>query len=400
MKHYFHNPSLEHMGELGDGRNLTLAIEFYEFEQDTAVAFVKDNLNFLSEKVHSGMISLWKCEGRTISDRKLSEKIITAITEGMGAEVSFEGYLPTQEYSTSSSIMKYRGQLRRIMRPAREGLPDLSIDFEDYWASLFKDNMFPKTTYDEKKISECVWTLFREKGKYLTSARYGPDTSGFLGLSPYRSHPSSFYGSMKLSVSSFGVGRYVDEIAELFVEHLTMLSEKYVQLNGRVMLQPPSISPGASPYMDYFGSHLNSDGSNIEVNQSPVEWYRTYYLPAIEWANIISPRVNKRISFLDTDIGSSTGVLCKKYKNGSILLKNKNVISNYCIEDALKLKEMVREVLYPGSTDFSIKQMLRKDLNSFQLSSFPRHNWAIVPILRDEICIIGSRLVFRSKRVI
>jgi hypothetical protein len=162
------------------------------------------------------------------------------------------------------------------------------------------------------------------------------------------------------------------------------------------MLQPVTTAKGGSPYMDYFGAYRNSDGSHIDVGYTPNEWYYSYYLCGVEWANVISPLARKHIPQLISEAAITKTVAVEEVNSGAILLKSQNEITQFDIDDSTVLKQLVQDALYPGGSEFSVKKML--DLNSIKqnCAALPRHNWAIVPVLEEEIEIVGSKIILRS----
>jgi len=169
----------------------------------------------------------------------------------------------------------------------------------------------------------------------------------------------------------------------------------YHRLNAQVMLQPISAPVGTHPYMAYFGSNRNSDGSHIDTGQTPEEWYSTYYLQGVEWANIVSPRAKDHILHSLQGAVNSEIIQYRELSGGGILLKSAKPILACDVADAIELKKIVEDALYPGGRAKSVKQLLSA-IDNHHISYLPRNDWAIVPIYPEEIEFVGENLVFRS----
>ena len=168
------------------------------------------------------------------------------------------------------------------------------------------------------------------------------------------------------------------------------------------MLQPfYATVKGNSPYMRYFGSHLRKDGSHEQAECAPHEWYSTYYLNGIEWANIISPLAQGHFPtewFNEANI--SNGIQIQKLQNGCILAKMSSSIEEYDITDSIVMKRTLLPALFPGGSYIPLKALFKPIVNNSFMVNFPRSDWAIVPVLDDEVYVVGTDLVFQSNKLI
>lgn len=180
-----------------------------------------------------------------------------------------------------------------------------------------------------------------------------------------------------------------------FGEYAKQIAEEYVNMNARVRLQPIG-----NTHMRYFGGDGKTDGSHTASNCMEQEWYSTYYLPEVEWLNIISPLARTHLPELDQNTPTSEAVLIEELQGGGLLVKSQKAVAQYGINDALELKRLLYSALYPGSSYKSLRDLFQeRDLykqqpTNFWFTSYPRSDWAIVPMFEEEIKIVSTYLVF------
>ena len=148
--------------------------------------------------------------------------------------------------------------------------------------------------------------------------------------------------------------------------------------------------------MRYFGHGTEHDGSHEDVGFLPKEWYPTYYLPGVEWFNILSPLVQRHIPEVNTGSVAKQDAHIEKLSGGGLLITSPQSIDAYDIPDARKLKRIVYSALNPGGAYYSIRRKLLVDDDEWMFEGLPRHDWAIVPVFEEEVSIVGTDLVIRS----
>lgn len=384
------NTTWNRLDTIVDCRALTLAFEFYELNSENVSSLKEDVLDWIHNSILPEMKSAWALNGRTAgSIQQVKRNIQEAIGDKTGMNASFEAYLSNKEIVSPAVIRRYRKRLVRMVFPCGQPEPTVSRDFPHYWNSLFPFEM-DAIRKENAQIKKQILSLFKEKGRIYTTACFSPDADGAFWMHPYQNLPDRFYGSFYLNINAFCLGTKLDEAAELFLKQLEKLGTQYPQMNGRVMLQPPTATPGRSPYMNYFGMHRNSDGSHHDANQTPEEWYTTYYLCGVEWANLISPRTQQHFPSVADMAFERQTVACRMLEGGGLMLKSRKGIQTFEAEDASCMKQMVQDGLYPGGREFVLREYMH-------YGTLPRHNWAIVPVEEDEVTVLGTTLVFRSR---
>lgn len=380
-----------YLGESIDCRHLQLVCEFYELSKDEAISLVQETTQWLQNIFRTEYIAVWRCNGHQASEKKVLEKGQTVLSSGMTFNWSVEAFVCSEVIYNSLSLKKYTSYMQRYVSSAMVPL-GISKDFGVYWESLF-----PNGRCDNSELHRQIVRLFQEGNRCCNSIHGFPDAQGSLWVTPHSHNQDLFYGSFSVSISKFCLGDWLRQTATQFSDFLQCLNNTYCHLNGRVMLQPLSLPPGNSPYMNYFGQHCLDDGSYQIANQSQGEWNRTYYLRGVEWMNVISPRARIHLPTLIADSEKKDGVYCRELNNGSILLKSKKPVDLYDVGDARVLKKLVASGLYPGGSQFLLRRLFPVDLSKKTLLEYPRCDWSVVPVFENEICLVGSILVFRSE---
>ena len=115
----------------------------------------------------------------------------------------------------------------------------------------------------------------------------------------------------------------------------------------------------------------------------------------MEWANVISPLAAEHVPDLLTEAAPVDQVEAKALNGGGLLIQSQKDIRNFDIPDLLPIKKLVHPALYPGRMAFSIRDFFKQNMSSdFFLGSWPRSDWANIPMLDDEIDIVSTYLVF------
>ena len=173
-------------------------------------------------------------------------------------------------------------------------------------------------------------------------------------------------------------------MAEAWKKALINFAQKYGDLDGRVMLQPRVLAY-SSPHMVYF-----DDGRKIPYG----------YLPGVEWANILSPKAQELLSWEGQDRPTEDAIECTPLPGGGLLFASRRNILEYDVDDALLLKSWIKEALCPGpGIGFPLSIIMRPARQQGEIMRMPRKDWAIVPVLEEEIEIWGSQLRFISQTI-
>lgn len=428
MARFADNSTILNYGEIIDCRCLTLAIEFFELAQDDVCSLSEDAVKWLQEFLGEDFVTQWRINRRATAARSFPEVLHSKFSNGNRLQFHIEGYLKSplvynlrsyrqishylnipglpgiRENPTLALPPEYLHASKEKQRNRETDWQNVSGEYSDYfiwngdpgesgfhsadyltfWKELFEDR-----PCNGDEICRRIFKLFGERGRYYQNTYLGVDMYASFWAFPYRNIRELYRGSFAFHLSSHCAGKYKDEVARLLIAFSEEISKKYGNVNARVMLQP--VYDGNSPYMHYFGSNRLGDGSYRETNQLPDEWYESYYMRGVEWCNILSSRIMTHLPDLERDSSTVKNVQLKNLGNGSYMLRAAVGIDSYDVNEALDLKRLVADALYPGGTSCSLSRLFPKDGIRPKLL---RKDWAIVPLFENEIEVIAKDLVF------
>lgn len=87
---------------------------------------------------------------------------------------------------------------------------------------------------------------------------------------------------------------------------------------------------------------------------------------------------------------------CKAFLAAAPLVKSNKSVEKFDVDDSLNLKRLLYPALFPGGCSFSLRRLFEKDVVNAFMASFPRSDWANVPVFDEEISIVGTDLVISS----
>lgn len=375
---------LSHRGQLADCRNLSIVAEFYDFSYQQVKNLIGDISDSVNSLQNGLFVTSWTVDGR--KKLKFSSHNIELLSEEKGRTVYFDSLLKSEEVYNQSTLKKAMKELELSYHTT--GLyPYVSADYPLYLSESIQD----KGEFSDV-LQNLIQGIFTEPNKKHLNVGFRADMAGFFSATPCENIPNLFYGYFHIDISAVCVENCIQECAKLFLDTLTQLSQKYRNMNGRVMLQPIAPIQGKSPYMRYFGEIDFCDGSHEQMQYAEQEWYPGYYLCGVEWANLIGPRA--QVHFKNTGIPTSTnGIHSEQISGGGILVRSDRNIDEYDVSDAIKLKKLLYPCLYRGGSRRSLKHLFDQQPTRYiKCSNLPRSDWAIVPVLEREIRIVGREL--------
>ncbi|MBQ8814996.1 MAG: hypothetical protein IJZ85_10945 [Lachnospiraceae bacterium] len=379
----------EQVGNVIDGRELTLAIEFYRLSQTQVKAFCEDALCWLEELTDNGFVrKRFDSSNKSTTQQKALMELQRRIHAGLYWSYGMEGFVYSPVVYNIKSMNQYRRRAVEILHEKK--LDWTSVDYVAYW-----DELFPEGRPDDDQIKQNIVRLFNEEKRKAMTGFGMPDVHASISICSYESNPGLYWGYFRVRFSAYSLNRYVNEVARRFVEFGLHMSETYINVNARVQLQPPVIGYSCS-HMRYFGTDGRVDQSHVKEKCMAAEWYPTYYLPGVEWMNIISPLVRKHIPDVNGQNAHSKDVTISELNGGGLLIGSTKEIDQYQIVDARMLKHLLYPALYPGSSYITLSKLFRpkEQRGKLHLMTFPRNNWAIVPMFEEEIKIVSTYLVF------
>ena len=381
-----------------DCRRLTLSVSFYHLHKEQVIEMAKMITQWTNDFTDNQFIFHCFCNTCAVKTKSLFPKMVDMLCKDKSLHMNYDAYIISSVINSISSMRRFQRTLATIHPVYSYGWDvepaawNVSIDYPTYF-----DERFPMERPSADIILNLVDQTFHEEGRiYRTLHKWADMTGGFCA-EPYNSNSELFYGSAYISFSAFCLASFINETAELLAEFANFLSSCFVNLNAHVSLQPAetTVESHRTPYMKYFGTNLKMDGSHKENMCTVQEWYPTYYLCAIEWFNILSPLTSSHpVGILPKS--PSNDVSVKKMTCGSIVVKSQKKIMDYGVADALEIKTILQSALYPGSSSITLRGMFPWQNTPRIYDWCPRNNWAIVPVEKHEIKIIGTDLVYIS----
>lgn len=371
-------------GDAIDCRCLILATEFYQLSQKESLEIADEITKWAEDLLGKAFVTKTLAGGKWVGKDKRLWGLMDALTAQKGWSYGFEGMAISPVVHSIKTYNSYFQNIRRGKYRSERIYPGVSVDYREFWNDLFAE--IP----DNTTIKQNILRIFRETGKSLVSIYDLPDVQATLGFTPYQRMPNSYYGTFSIHISSFCLAGSLADMSDSFVSFAKQLSEKYVKLNARVMLQP-NIGPLCNPYMYLFTSLQQTDGSHVAHNCAKNEWYSTYYIPGVEWFNIISPLAQMHLS---EPISAPSSIAAKRLSGGGLAVCSAKEIIDYDIPDALQIKELIYPTLYPGMRSISFRTLFQDEIPKSTMSVFPRSDWAIIPVLDNEIDVAYRNVVF------
>jgi hypothetical protein len=368
-----------HLGDFIDCRYLTLSLEFYELEQSHTQLLVFDMLDWINLLLSDRFIASWKINNRGVSTKSLPSQARKVLQETSINLLQLNAFWKSEKINTKQQLDQWHRFIQRESCLMGWPQPGWSADFADYW----NDHILPYAK-DKAALRMALKQLFLEKDRHLVGVCYTPDIDCAIFLDSQNDAHRLRHGRILLSVSAFALGDSLSETAEKWKDIMITFAQKYKNLDGRVMLQPRALAY-SSPYMTYF-----DDGQK----------YSQGYLPGVEWANVLSPRAQELLPWSEKRGPCEEAIQCRPLSGGGLLLASNKPVMEYDIDDALLLKSIVKDALYPGpGLSYPLPVILRPAYPTQANIRFPRKDWAIVPIFEEEIEIIGSQLCFSSNSI-
>lgn len=385
MNNTYHSTAM-FCGTAIDSRCLTLAFEFYMLTKTQWEELAAEMILWLQKLLPRDQFISRETNPRTI-EKELNKLRSTEVWY----MYSLEAFASSPRvYNIKSLSQHKRNYLRGVYEDVTDPLRDRVKDHLQFW-----DELFPNGREENAQVVSKILQIFNTEGKIPIKNFYLPDVQAFFVAKPYKEDNLHYYGDFFLDFSAFCLGDNLQSMADDFADFAQRISETYVNLNARIMLQPKARNDnGHSPYWDYFGRDGCVDDSHLDTNCTEKEWYRTYYLPGVEWMNIVSPLAASHLSMLNSQDSGANGVVVKPLSGGGVLIGADICIGAYCVSDARRLKKLLYPALYPGRNHVPLSWLFAKDEIGESMERLPRDDWAIVPVFDDEIKIASTYLVY------
>ena len=376
-----------------DCRRLQLSVKYHLLNAAQVSQMCNETMRFLYDAFSSNAIFDWMYGSKKVNSQKALDLLCEPFAPNTEIRVGFSGYMPSDVIYNLTTLRKHERTITRVEPLYAYGWDAgflESIDFPEYF-----DSCFAQGNLDNEEILDKIFNIFCQTNRRYTSFHVFADLGGSFCANPYKTRPGYYFGTASFWISAFCAEKAVDSLAEWFSLFAQRLSEKYININAHIRLQPQRTYE--NPYMRYFGDNVVIDGTHSENGCSPREWYPYYYLCGVEWLNILSPLTRGLLLSDPAEDQTRTQYIWRNLKGGGLLIKSAWPISSYDRVAALEIKNIILDTLYPGKTAIPMKGLFPKSGGRRIYSWCPRSDWEVVPIERDEIGIIGTDLVYISK---
>lgn len=379
-----------------DCRRLALSLRFYMLSTVQVFELCNELMRFAYNLTNNAALFKWYIAGKHISQSRIWAELEKPISQNEEVSVDFESYILSKAVYNGTTLRKHQNYIQRAHPYYQFGwvcdplIGLSSIDYPSYFNRLFPDGR-PENGALIERISD----IFYEADRRWLSFHNCDDYNGHFSAKPYQHMADTYYGEASISFSAFCVSSILDEMAETFARFAQKLSEYYTNINLHVGLQTGVLN--RDPYMRYFGNHAIFDGSHQNNHCLEQEWYSTYYLCSVQWLNIVSPLTQNHIrNRLEPETNRNADLVdVMILPKGGIAVKAKGKVSDYDIHAAFALKAILRDSLWPGGSSLPLRGLFPKNGEWRVYAWCPRDDWAIVPIEKEEIHIIGTELVYR-----
>ena len=374
-----------------DCRRLTLSLRYFHLRKEQVIDLAEWITQWVRSFAEGQFVFDCYCNQSYTKEKNLFSQIVDDLNKDNRVSVGYCAYNVSPAVYNKTSMRAFQRKLKGIHPVYSFGWDvetsystDESIDYPRYF-----NERFPLQRPEKEQLIDLVHQVFQEEGKVYRTLHVWSDFNGGFQAEPYRSDPDLFGGSAYISFGSFCLGDSIQETAELLAEFATEIASMFVHVNAQVALQPAERAGTGyrNPYMKYFGSYVKPDGVEAESGYSFEEWYPTYYICGIEWFNLLSPLTAHRLPEVNS-------AYTRKTPWGGIIIQSPKKITEYDVSDAMRLKRILKPVIYPGISYITMRGMFPWQNTRRIYSWCPRFNWAIVPVEKHEIEIIGSNLVF------
>ena len=381
------NSTAMHLDHSIDARCLALSVEFYQLKKEEIIELSCSTLQWVTALMDDAFVVRYQAEHIKGTASRIKDSWTQATIEGRGCSWSAEAFAACERIYNITSMARHMTSVLRGYHPISL---EVSADFSEYWNDLLP------LGNDRISIIPGILKLFHQTGKKHIAAYLLPDVQMLFTGKPYARDIQQYYGSFKIYCNRFCLGSHLDSFAKSFCDFATALSEEYINMNARVQLQP--LHPGwRSPYMHYFGNYGMVDDSHLDMGYLASEWYPTYYVHGVEWFNILSPLAQTHLPNNSEFLNNAENTYFQKMPHGGSIIASTKMIEAYDVNDAVALKKQIYSALYPGRSSISLKTLFQDDPMKFRFATLPRCDWAIVPLLDNEVTVIGNDLVFSHR---
>lgn len=331
-----------------DNRHLFLHIDFHMSKKDTVA---------LTEKVTEDLIYPLKDEyifdiDADVKSGVTPEKGMSLFRQELISQGS--GSLCMEIYKKSSKLKSLSAVNRFMNRWYQNEYFNVAKEYERIHSELSRriENAVEAGTLEEEIINH---------GNDVSDGEPGFSDMAFLIMADEsEAVPGETCGFIDFEVSLYSLGGNLDTAADYFAEKLKdfcMISENMGGYVSRGVYH--SSEKGEFFYYRPDGVVRDDDGTMFSSD----EWFARNYVSGVEWFNLFSAAVSKKVKDFD-GLKKAETVYCDCLKDGRIIAGINKKLSEYRAADWAPVYNSVRDCLTPGYLDDEAAEtlLLERDL--------------------------------------
>ena len=360
-------PTSDVFGKIIDRRRLYLSGNFFNLTTKQMTDLAKEFYSFVSDSFGDTCVFDWK-----YNEKPLRNLDSISIENNLGyVSLLFEGDRKSTAIYNKTTLRKYT---RRIQYdPVLYRINSSSFYSADY--PEYRRAVIDPAGNSPALLRDALYQVFSEEGRIDLGLYLGHDLSG-LFYCDYKAHEEeNVCGSMYLRFSCYFLDEELDETANLLLSFSKQLSLNYNKIN---------ITIGIGSGNEFKAYYPSLKGISKQDDQYDMLWENAniLYLQNVGWANIISPRIAKRILPFSDALITTDATECIM-ENGALCVLVPERIHDLSLSSLKAVKRRLYPVLFPGEGSFPI------DYPYF------RSCWEMIPVLDQEIEVFTHKVYFR-----
>ncbi len=376
-------PTADYFKVVIDCRRLTISGDFYNLNRDQVLQLFEDIYSFVALHFDKECILTWgyTCNGKT-KRFKIPEDLRFTIPEKQNLfSIDFYGDVRSKRVYNKTSLRKYDYDLHY-------GNVYSTVGLASYGYPQYAEKELDPYRGSPIELREALIRTFSQEDRIYQDINFKHDIAGGVFVHSMPEHPGYYAGEFLIEVSVLSLDDSINEMAETFFAFGKSLSEKYTRINLSVYVFQES----DDEYLSYFGillplykSHQKQKETGRIIKEEIIrenfliEQANYMFIRRVGWANILSPKLCTLLPQTITEDKNdiSTCIL----PNGALCISLDKDIGKTTLHELKRLKKFLYPALYPG-------------LRWFMVENVGRHYWQNVPVLDDEIKVVGNKVFF------
>lgn len=368
-------------GEVIDRRRLCLEAHYSFLQYSDLLNLANAFFTFTSRLLSAGFYTQWAFRGRSCNLSTLEKVLSNEYWQSPALDFHAIANVQSCHVYDKASFRNFYKENMQLMTTGTWQV------FADKYPSIFQKFLFQ---HAENDCKEALLQWFAQQGKIDYGMYYEDDAAAFFSGCYYHSDHNKYHGSLKLCFNATCLGSELSAYAEKLLCFAKEIATFHPTVNALITLTPMLLTSKCSPHMLYFGRLPKESVFYNGVQYSPNEWYPYVYLCGAEWANILSPRIVKRINLSKADLSA---VSVESLSNGGAAVVLKKEIADTDVCDLSKVKQLLYPALLHGERIVKKKDFF--NMKAFSFGTKPRLRWERIPIFENELIETESAIIYR-----